>query len=143
MSHYVTAGAGLLLVSAVYFLASSFLARRYHARKARELGCQPAWERPHRLPLGIDLLWQVIQADREQVVPQYFLNFYQQARRPTWIQNFLGTMVYVTTDPKNIQALLATQFHDFEIGELRRKNFFPLFGNGIFTSDGKAWDVGP
>jgi hypothetical protein len=141
MSHYVTAAVGVLFVSIVYLTASSFLANRYHARKARELGCQPAWERPHRLPLGIDLVREVMQADKDQVVPPYFLNLYQQLGKPTWLQNFLGTKVYVTADPKNIQAVLATQFNDFEIGEMRRKNFFPLFGNGIFTTDGKAWYV--
>jgi len=47
----------------------------------------------------------------------------------------------VTVDPKNIQAVLATQFHDFSLGQTRRGNFFPLLGNGIFTNDGKAWWV--
>lgn len=43
-------------------------------------------------------------------------------------------------DEKNIQAILATQFKDFDIGPVRRGNFFPLLGNGIFTQDGKAWE---
>lgn len=142
MSHYLNAVLGLLVVSIVYFAISSFLSSRYHARKAQELGCQPAFQRPHRLPLGFDFVQQTIKADREQVVPDFFLNLYKElGRHPTWSQNVLGSFAYVTTDPKNIQAILATQFNDFEIGEARRGNFFPVFGNGIFTTDGKAWWV--
>ncbi|KIX00684.1 uncharacterized protein Z518_09749 [Rhinocladiella mackenziei CBS 650.93] len=140
MNQSLIAVLGLLALSIVYFFVVCFLSNRYHARKARELGCQPPNQRPHRLPFGIDLTWQMIQADRDQVVPDMFLDVYREVRKPTWIQNLLGTMTFTTCDPKNIQALLATQFHDFEIGELRRGNFFPMLGNGIFTVDGKAWE---
>jgi cytochrome P450 len=45
----------------------------------------------------------------------------------------------MTADEKNIQALLATQFDEFDIGPLRRGNFLPLLDNGIFTQSGPAW----
>lgn len=45
----------------------------------------------------------------------------------------------MTTDPENIKAILATQFEDFELGPMRRGNFFPMLGNGIFTADGEGW----
>ena len=140
MHSYVTAGLAALGVAVVYYLVASILARRYHARKARELGCQPAWERPYRLPFGIDLVREVMAADKNNVVPNYFLDcYYKTGKKTTWRQNMLGSYGYVTSDPKNVQAILATQFNDFEIGPMRRGNFFPMLGNGIFTSDGKAW----
>lgn len=139
MTPYIAAILGLISTSIVYYLVVSFLANRYHTRKARELGCQPAFERSYRLPLALDLTWQTIRADRDNVVPTFFQELSKEVGRPTWAQNSLGTMVYVTTDPKNIQAILATQFNDFEIGQQRRGNFFPMLGNGIFTNDGKAW----
>ena len=141
MNTYLTAGLGLLGVSVVYYIVTSILSNRYHARRAQELGCQPAWERPYRLPLGIDLVKEVMSADKNNVVPNYFLDVYNNktGKRATWTQNMLGSYGYVTSDPKNVQAVLATQFNDFEIGEMRRGNFFPMLGNGIFTSDGKSW----
>lgn len=43
-----------------------------------------------------------------------------------------------TNDPENVKAILATQFKDF--GHARRHEyFFPLFGDGVFTLDGKGW----
>ena len=53
----------------------------------------------------------------------------------------LGSNFYQTFEPKNIQALLATQFSDFALGDVRRQAFYPMLGNGIFTADGKAWCV--
>lgn len=50
----------------------------------------------------------------------------------------LGKEMYNTKDPENIKAMLATQFTDYGLG-LRREQFFPLLGNGIFTLDGAGW----
>ena len=46
--------------------------------------------------------------------------------------------VVLTVDSENIQAILATKFHDFDLGS-ERQNFHDVIGNGIFTSDGEAW----
>lgn len=51
-----------------------------------------------------------------------------------------ATVDILTSDPENIKTLLATSFHDFELGEERHAAFSPLLGDGIFTSDGKAWE---
>jgi len=47
-----------------------------------------------------------------------------------------------TVEPENVKAILATQFEDFELGHVRRGNFFPMLGNGIFTADGQDWKHG-
>ncbi|KAK6365898.1 hypothetical protein LTS17_010864 [Exophiala oligosperma] len=138
--NYPFAALGLLVTSVVFYIVSSIATRLRHARKAKEWGCQPAVRRKSKLPLGIDLVWDILQADREQIVPDFFFQVHKKMGVPTWRQNIFGSEVYMTTDPKNIQAVLATQFNDFEIGEQRRGNFFPVFGNGIFTADGKAWE---
>lgn len=129
----------LLLTLVVYKIISGISSRRHHARRAKELGCQPAFQRPYNLPFGIDMALRLIKADKEQRVPDEVERVYHEVGHDTFEQNFLGTPNFVTFDPKNIQALLATQFNDFEIGAARRGNFFPMFGNGIFTSDGKSW----
>ena len=43
----------------------------------------------------------------------------------------LGQEVHFTSDPKNIQALLATQFSDFDLGPARRGNMIATLGDGI------------
>lgn len=72
-------------------------------------------------------------------------------------QKFLGTIAFGTVEPKNLEAMLSTQFGgswlpdctlsntrmmtlDVEYGYgLRRQIFYPLLGDGIFTQDGAAW----
>lgn len=44
-----------------------------------------------------------------------------------------------TAEPANIQAILASKFHDFDLGPNRHKGFHAMFGDGIFTADGDAW----
>jgi hypothetical protein len=44
----------------------------------------------------------------------------------TYETKILGDQVIFTSDPKNIQAMLATQFKDFELGQVRRGSFAPL-----------------
>lgn len=45
-----------------------------------------------------------------------------------------------TIEPANMQAVLATQFLDFEVGKRRQDAFGPVLGNSIFTSDGSFWE---
>lgn len=49
-----------------------------------------------------------------------------------------GSEMFVTIDPENLKALLATQFNDFELG-IRHAHFKPLLGDGIFTLDYEGW----
>ena len=56
----------------------------------------------------------------------------------TFEQNLLGSRAIDTIDPKNIEAVLSTQFEEFGLG-LRPPTFFPLLGSGIFTQDGPQW----
>lgn len=133
----------LALLSVPLYLVSvalhSFVESRRHARKAFDLGCKPAKMLPTRLPLGLDFLWRLIQWDSQNLLPPFTYHLYKEMGVPTWEQSFLGVNAMVTVDPKNVQALLATQFKDFVLGSTRRGNFYPFLGNGIFTNDGKDW----
>ena len=54
--------------------------------------------------------------------------------------HLLGQELYFTSDPKNIQAMLATKFDDFQLGPARRQNMIASLGDGIFVQDGKPWE---
>lgn len=111
-----------------------------HYRCASKLGCKPAYVRPYRWPLALDILKRYSNAINNQVLQNDDVELFKELGcRPTWYQNVLGTWHHYTADPKNIQAILATQFNDFELGPLRRGSLGPVVGDGIFTHDGKAW----
>jgi cytochrome P450 len=46
-----------------------------------------------------------------------------------------------TAEPENIKALLATQFKDFSLTPRRKEYLQPVFGHGIFTTDGAEWEA--
>jgi cytochrome P450 len=52
----------------------------------------------------------------------------------------LRRKVIHTADPKNLQAILATDAKSFSIGNRRISAFRPLLGHGIFAADGKQWE---
>ncbi|KAJ6090417.1 hypothetical protein N7486_009232 [Penicillium sp. IBT 16267x] len=51
----------------------------------------------------------------------------------------LGRTLVETIDPINVQTVLASKFKDFDLGS-RNDAFGPLLGQGIFASDGPAWE---
>lgn len=132
----------VIVASILSFLIDSVITRIYYTRKARSMGCGPPLKRPYKYPFALDLVYNAIQADKRNSIPEYFnaqFNLICTGNVKTLQQSIFGTPGFFTCDPKNIQAILATQFNDFALGELRRNNFFPLLGNGIFTADGKFW----
>lgn len=53
----------------------------------------------------------------------------------------MGDDLIFTNEPRNLQAVLATKFSDFDIGKTRQQITKPFWGVGIFkfNSDGPAW----
>ncbi|KAL3479517.1 cytochrome P450 [Aspergillus californicus] len=100
----------------------------------------PRWY-PHKDPiLGLDVLYSLAIA----VFNHRFLEFTAKL-----ISRYGGTITYLTLgrqavytiDPVNMHAMLIdrTRSQDFGVGPSRKEGLKPLFGDGIFTSDGAAW----
>jgi cytochrome P450 len=53
-------------------------------------------------------------------------------------QVFLGTQAFGTIEPRNLEAILGTNFQDWSMGS-RHKVMHPFFGEGIFTQEGSDW----
>lgn len=131
--------------SLLFSLVRSLIISFHHVRRARQLGCEPPVPRRRTknklLPLGIDVILRFNEADRHGRVPDEFAAVYAEQKADTFASWTFGRRQVLTSNPRNIQALLATQFRDFQLGDLRRNNFFPMLGMGIFTADGRAWWV--
>lgn len=80
---------------------------------------------PYKWPLAVHLLWcqwWILFSDHtfESLTPYVDL-----AR--TCRFHVLGYTGYLTTDPENVKAVLATKFEDYGLGS-RRSAYFPLLG---------------
>jgi cytochrome P450 len=82
---------------------------------------------------------RTLKAMADQSWPDYTIQRTKEVGALTFVTNMLGTRGFFTADEQNIKAMLATQFEDYGHGQLFRDAAFPFFGDGIFTTDGKAW----
>lgn len=117
-------------------LVRSVVTAYRHRQLARSLSCKPAHIAPSG-PFGLVAFYRVSQAAKKK----RWLPFAESEFREhgtTFMRPILGQDIYMTCNPENIKALLATQFADFGLGE-RYEHFLPLLGDGIFTLDGAGW----
>jgi hypothetical protein len=130
---------GFAAAAVVLQIIRLVLASWQHSRKAKSLGCGSLPMYPCKDPLGIDNLKQTLAADKKKLLPklseQRVQTISEQEGRyvTTFILRNLGRNHVFTIDPKNIQAVLATQFKDFELGQVRQATMHPLLGTGIVS----------
>jgi len=91
----------------------------------------------YKWPLALDLLVEAFKADQAGAILGFFLSIVERTG-PTFEQILLGSRGIDTADPKNLEAVLSTQFEEFGLGA-RSDNFRALLGHGIFTQDGAPW----
>lgn len=128
---------------ALYRIASILMTKDQNAAQARRLGCRDAPAYPYCGFLGIRHVGEILAADKKQNFPHFLEEREEQMSRllgrqcSTFSVNLLGSKVYYTSDPRNIQAILATQFQDFHVGEVRHAIISEAIGDGIFGQNGK------
>ena len=75
----------------------------------RRYGCLPPPRLRNAWPWGIDRLVQIFQADASHRLMELFL-FHFQDVGSTLEQKFLGTPAYATIEPRNLEAMLSSNF---------------------------------
>ncbi|KAF2857784.1 putative P450 monooxygenase [Piedraia hortae CBS 480.64] len=138
---------GWVVVATVLFQIASLVVRRkrYNAL-AKAWGCGDVPYLTNMGFLGLSHLNRMVAADEAQLFPDEMQDWHNQMCKSTgrtcatFKTTFLGQTSYFTSDPKNIQALLATKFGDFDLGSTRRGNLIATLGDGIFVQDGTPWE---
>lgn len=102
---------------------------------ARQNGCAKAIVAPSFL--AVQRLWKLLAARREHRLLELLRSWHLQFGNT--YKTRLGRQVVMTIEPKNVQAILAVKFKDFDLGDCK-KAFQPLLGQGIFASDGSVWE---
>ena len=113
MQDYVLAVIWAVAAYVVYRVVSTLVANRRYAAEAERLGCKPVPMQKMRWPWGLDRIYQAIKADRAMLFTELVNSRWYEAGARTYEYRIMGTTGFFTADPKNIQAILATQFHDF------------------------------
>ncbi|EMD00115.1 hypothetical protein BAUCODRAFT_63612 [Baudoinia panamericana UAMH 10762] len=135
-----------LVISALYYVANNLNQKRKFAAKEKELQCRDAPMYPGGGFLGINHVKEMMAADQNQAFPDLLIRRQEKMNAvtgricDTFRTDALGQTMYFTSDPKNIQAMLATQFEDYDLGPARRGNMIRTLGDGIFVQDFKQWE---
>jgi hypothetical protein len=127
-----------------YSLVNRLISYQRHSRFIRENGCKSYAKYPHKDPVfGFDLFKENIKLSKEGGIWREFENRYHKVNGGvnTFSQLLLGEEVINTAEPENIKAILATKFKDFSLPPRRKESFQPVFGHGIFTTDGAEWEA--
>ncbi|KAH8691155.1 cytochrome P450 [Talaromyces proteolyticus] len=111
----------------------------YHRFNARRLNCATPHTKVNKWPLGIDHIRRLNDADKRDLICDEFLAMYAEEGVASFQHWLFGKRNLFTAEPRNVQAVLATQFNDFEIPISRQNNFWPMLGQGIFTANGPVW----
>ena len=127
---------------AAYSYLSSFLARRRLQRFADANGAVVPRLYESKWPWGLDRLWRVGNSSKtgEDILDDIVAERFNLCGHTFASPGLMGRYGLNTIDPVNIQAVLATKFQDFELGEQRNTQFGAFLGKGIFTSDGPFWE---
>lgn len=103
----------------LHLMVKSFATRRRRAALAKKWGCKPAPFDIFSDRWGILNVMRIQSADKRRECPDHYHDrFVKNSEHygrvvSTVAGRIFGDDSYITCDPKNIQALLATQFKDF------------------------------
>ncbi|KAJ5995766.1 n-alkane-inducible cytochrome P450 [Penicillium waksmanii] len=128
---------GALSVILAYKYVASWKQSRVDVQFAAEKGCQPLKPWSAKWPLGLDLLIRAFRYDARKQILRLFVQVCNESGT-TFEQHLLFARGVNTIEPRNLEAVLSSQFNDFNLG-LRPVHFDPLMGSGIFTQDGAQW----
>ena len=106
-------------------------------RKAEAAGCKPAKLRTSRF-WGLNNLFEKLRAGRNHTMLESSQRDFKTLEVSTLRFDILGTPVWCTIEPANIQSMLASNFNAWCVGTVRQL-MLPITGGGIFTSDGAQW----
>lgn len=124
-----------------HLLQTIFISYRRHLFK-REKGCRPEPRYPQKDKiLGSDLFLENVKFAKQGGFLEMIKRRYARVGATTWSSRLPGQVFLQTIEPENVKAMLATQFKDFELPRIRKNAFAPIFGHGIFTTDGTEWET--
>lgn len=134
---FALCAAGFYLLYCIHFELTVGVSRR---KTINERGCKPAVVFKHKDPiLGIDLVRDIAARSKAGTILQGSQERFKKYGN-TLQMNLLGRWIIITSEPQNIKTMLALNFSDYSLGETRKKIFNPVIGQGIFTTDGAAWE---
>ncbi|TGO23296.1 hypothetical protein BPAE_0137g00160 [Botrytis paeoniae] len=129
------------LTLCLFYYALKQIRLYFTRRRFQKLnGCQPAQVKyPLKDPIfGLDLVLDTIKNATNLRHLEGTCKRYEQ-HGTTFTSKLITYPTVFTIDTENVKTILATKFDDFRLSSIRVDAMKPVFGHGIFTTDGKLW----
>lgn len=111
---------------------------RYKAFRLQSVSNAQSVFTKYNFPFGIPWIYGLAKATTKNLLNERLKLDITETGRLTVRNEVISQFLFMTSDPENLKAILATQFEDFNLGD-RYKQMYPLLGDGIFTLDGGGW----
>ena len=106
---------------------------------AKQHSCLPAKWCQTPFTFGAFFWWEQIKAIKEHRLLPYMAKNFKEVNRHTRHCYVFGTEFFITDDPENVKAVLATNFNAWSLGQERIQELSSYLGYGIFVNEGVAW----
>lgn len=137
----------ILALVAVYALHRLYYEMTTGARRRRLIrdnGCEDVYLYPHKGIMGklygVDVIREMVRSGKEGRMHEASRIRNWSNGRKTLKFNLAGRRVISTIEPEIVKTILSTKFQDYSLGERRKEVFIPIFGHGIFSTDGASWE---
>ena len=128
----------LVFIFSIYFLRRTVLTVR-RSRIIRKHNCKSPPAVPQRDPFfGLDIVFEVLLSIRKRTRNVSFEDLFKKYGS-TFQSRVYNTQKIFTIEPKNLQAVFATDFESWGVEPVRLFFFEPLLGKGVITTDGPLW----
>ncbi|OSX56951.1 hypothetical protein POSPLADRAFT_1067971 [Postia placenta MAD-698-R-SB12] len=87
---------------------------------------------------NLDILKEMLQTMQSGYIADFAWKLFNNLGN-TVQMNVLGGTAYLTCDPNIIKSVLATDFNNFEKGDLFKQEMASVLGTGVFNADGDMW----
>ena len=109
-------------------------------RLSNKKGCKKVKKRPATDPIfGLDFIWQNYKELKRHTVLEWYQRLHERPNFGTFQLRVLSEPLIFTTEPENLKTMLSVDFKLWSVGQPRKTTLTPFLGEGIFTSDGAAW----
>lgn len=124
----------------IYHIYWEFTVGASRRRLSQEKHCQPIKKHASgNYKLGLDLVWETYKRLSAHTLLDWRLEQFSSLKTNTFQMRFLHSTAIITADPENLKSILSLDFKSWSLGAERKKVFADLLGEGIFTTDGAAW----
>ena len=135
--------AGCCLFFGLYYIHWELTLGASRRAIIKKHGCKPVKDDPvlQSFPnkiIGIKIIKENVKALREHCLQPLIRDRFWRIGN-THHQKALFKDFIQTIEPENLKTILAVNFKQWEIPTRRKRAFVPLLGDGIFTTDGGAW----